>query len=70
MRLHSLEACDLIFFFTIFRIEHPFFNRNGYNGLRPWMILISITMIAATSNIWIKLPTKPSENPNNLFACA
>jgi hypothetical protein len=35
-----------------------------YNGLRPSMILSSIKMIAITSNIWIKPPTAPSENPN------
>ena len=40
-------------------------NWNGYKGLRPWMILIRITIIATTSNIWIKLPTIPSENPNS-----
>ena len=39
--------------------------QNGYKGLRPWIILISITIIATTSNIWIKLPTIPSENPKS-----
>ena len=37
----------------------------GYKGFRPWIILISTTIIAMTSNIWIKFPAKPSKNPNS-----
>jgi len=44
---------------------HCFLFYTGYKGFRPWMILSNIMMIAMTSNIWIKLPTKPSENPNS-----
>jgi hypothetical protein len=50
--------------YTPWVLFHPS-NRNGYKGLRPWIILINTMIIAATSNIWIKPPAKPSKNPNS-----
>lgn len=40
-------------------------NQYRYTDLRPWIILTSTTIIATTSNIWIKPPAKPSNNPNS-----